>query len=131
MLAGDSSNNRIRSLAGAPASITTTQGSGQSAQINAVFSTALQVTVRDIGASPVSGVTVTFMAPSSGASGTFAGGVTTATTNSSGVATAPAFTANNTTGSYSVTASVAGVSTPATFGLTNTPGAPGSITVTQ
>jgi len=55
-----------------------------------------------------SGVTVTFTGPSSGARGTFAGGTTTATatTNSSGVATAPTFTANGTTGTYTVTATV-------------------------
>jgi len=65
---------------------------------------------------------VTFTAPGSGASGTFAGtGTATATavTNSSGVATAPAFTANGTAGGYAVTASVAGVGTSASFSLTN------------
>ena len=65
---------------------------------------------------------MTFTAPGSGASGTFAGtGTATATavTNSSGVATAPAFTANGTAGSYTVTASVSGVGTPASFSLTN------------
>ena len=47
---------------------------------------------------------VTFTAPGSGASGTFAGGATTASVSSgsNGVATAPTFTANGTTGSYSV-----------------------------
>ena len=68
----------------------------------------------------MSGVTVTFTAPSSGASGTFAGGANTATTNSSGVATSAVFTANSTAGSYTVSASVGGVSTPASFALTNT-----------
>ena len=41
-------------------------------------------------------------------------------TNSSGVATAPALTANGTTGSYTVTAAAPGVATPASFSLTNT-----------
>jgi hypothetical protein len=51
------------------------------------------------------------------------------TTNTAGIATAPALTANNTAGSYSVTASAAGVSTTATFSLTNTsPG--GAVPVT-
>ena len=62
---------------------------------------------------------MTFTAPSSGASGTFSGS-STVTTNSSGVATAPTFTANSTAGTYTVTASVAGVATPASFSLTNT-----------
>jgi hypothetical protein len=65
---------------------------------------------------------VTFTAPANGASGTFPGSVKTApaATDASGIATAPAFTANGTVGSYNVTASVAGVGTPASFSLTNT-----------
>ncbi len=43
----------------------------------------------------------------------------TETTNASGVATAPTFTANATVGSYTVTASVSGVATSASFSLTN------------
>ena len=65
---------------------------------------------------------VTFAAPASGASGTFAGGLNTATTNASGMATSAAFTANALTGSYAVLASVTGVSPAATFLLTNTAG---------
>src|SRR5262249_17697320 len=75
---------------------------------------------------PISGVGVTFAAPSGGASGTFAGGVTSVvvTTNSGGVATAPTFTANGTAGSYTVTATADGVSAPALFSLTNTSSTP-------
>src|ERR1019366_3909391 len=52
-----------------------------------------------------------------------AGGVNTATTNASGVATSATFTANGTGGGpYTVAATVAGVSTPADFSLTNTGG---------
>jgi hypothetical protein len=40
-------------------------------------------------------------------------------TNSTGIATAPALTANTTAGNYTVTASVSGVATPASFSLTN------------
>jgi trimeric autotransporter adhesin len=75
--------------------------------------------VKDAGGNLVSGATVTFAAPASGASGAFAGGVTTAITNASGVATARAFTANGTAGTYTVTAKVAGVAAPANFTLTN------------
>src|SRR5258706_1219338 len=93
--------------------------------INTAFATQLQATVRDASNNPVNGVTVTFTAPTSGASGTFAGGVNTATTNAQGVATAAVFTANGTVGGpYNVTAAVAGVTTPASFSLTNLP--PGS-----
>jgi tetratricopeptide (TPR) repeat protein len=105
-----------------PASITATSGGGQSTNINAAFSSPLTATVRDAGSNPMSGVTVTFAAPLSGPSGTFAGGgiAATALTNSSGVATSPVFTANGTAGGCVVTASVAGVSTSASFALTNT-----------
>jgi len=120
----------LTNTAGAAASVTATAGTPQSAPINTAFSSALQVTVKDSGNNPVNGVTVTFLAPASGASGNFAGGVTTAVTNSSGVATSRIFTANGTSGSYAVTASVAGVTTPASFALTNTVGTPASITAT-
>src|SRR5262249_42623545 len=53
----------------------------------------------------------------------------TATTGSSGQASA-SFTANTQAGSYSVTASVAGVGTPASFSLANVAGAPAAITAT-
>ena len=86
--------------------------------------------MKDAGHNPPSGITVTFAAPGSGASGSFAGGVVTATTNAGGVATAAVFTANGTAGSYSIMASVSGVGTPASFSLTNTAGAPASITAT-
>ena len=124
-------NFSLTNLAGPPASITATAGTPQSAIINSAFATRLQATVKDSSNNPVSGVTVTFAAPGSGASGTFAGGVTTATTNASGVATAAAFTANNTAGGpYIVTASAAGVSTLANFSLTNLAAPPASITAT-
>jgi hypothetical protein len=117
-------------VAGSPANITATAGTPQSATVNTAFTTQLLATVKDSFNNPVNGVTVTFTAPASGASGTFAGGVNTATTNASGVATAPVFTANATAGAYTVTASVSGVSTPANFSLTNLAGAAASITAT-
>lgn len=119
---GSNNNNNNNNSNHNPAAIAATSGSGQSATVSAAFSSPLAATVTDSGGSPVSGVSVTFTAPSSGASGTFAtsGSATESdTTNSSGVATSSAFTANSTTGSYSVTAAVSGVSTPASFSLTN------------
>jgi len=110
----------LTNLVGAPASITATAGTPQSAVINQPFATQLQATVKDASNNLVSGVTVTFTAPTSGASGTFAGGMNTATTNAQGIATAPVFTANSTVGGpYTVTATVTGVTTPANFSLTN------------
>jgi uncharacterized delta-60 repeat protein len=107
---------------GAPAGIIGINGSGQTALVGQAFSQPFVAIVRDSGNNFVSNATVTFTAPASGASGTFAGGQTTysAVTDASGVVTSSIFTANNLGGSYSVTATVAGVSTPANFSLTNT-----------
>ena len=122
-------NFSLTNLAAPPASITATAGTPQSATVGTAFTTQLQATVKDSLNNPVSNVTVTFGAPGSGASGTFAGGVNTATTNTQGVATAAIFTANSTAGGpYTVTATVAGVATPANFSMTNLAGPPASIT---
>ena len=112
-----------------PANITATIGTPQSATINTVFGTALQATVRDGSNNPVTGATVTFAAPGTGASGSFTGSATVVT-NTNGVATAPTFTANAVAGGYTVTASVSGVTTPASFSLTNNAGPAASITAT-
>ncbi len=105
-------------------SITATAGTSQSGTINGTFATLLQATVRDIDGNPVGGVSVTFTAPASGASGTFAGGskTFTTTTNAAGQATATAFTANATAGGYTVSAAATGVGTTANFSLTNVAG---------
>jgi hypothetical protein len=99
-------------------SIAATSGTPQNAAISAAFGAPLVATVTT-GGTPTPGVMVTFTAPASGASGTFAGGLNTATTDANGVATSAVFTANATIGSYTVTAAVAGVSTLANFSLTN------------
>ena len=106
------------------ASITANAGTTpQSANTGTAFANNLAVTVEDAGGVAVNGATVTFIAPASGASGTFAASgnnVSTATTNSSGVATASVFTANGTPGGpYTVAASVTGLSS-VSFSLTNT-----------
>jgi len=101
----------------APTSVTTAGGTPQSTLINTAFASPLQVTVRDQLNNPIAGVTVSFTVPGSGASATLSAG--SAVTNGSGLASVTA-TANATAGSYSVTASVVGVLTPATFNLTNT-----------
>ncbi len=95
--------------------ISATGGTPQTATVNKAFQTALQATVTSNG-SPDNGVTVTFSAPSSGASCTLAN--TTATTNSSGVASTTC-TANSTAGAYNVTAAASGATGNATFSLTN------------
>jgi hypothetical protein len=99
-------------------SIAETSGSAQSSPTNLPFAAPLVATVTE-GATPMGGVVVTFTAPTTGASGTFAGGVNTATTNASGVATSAVFTPNSTTGAYTVTAATPGTATPANFSMTN------------
>jgi hypothetical protein len=115
-----------------PPTITITANSGYtaSAPLGSSFGT-LSATVTSNGL-PASGVSVTFTAPTSAASGTFAKGTATETdtTNASGVATSSAFTANTTLGAYKVIASTSGA-TSANFALTNTVGAPATLTATS
>ena len=124
-----------------PASVLATKGNNQSAQTGTAFAVDLGVTVYDVYGNPTPGATVTFTAPSSDpvlgpASGTFdhsAGSacensssqnnICVVTTDSNGVAIASTLTADNTAGSYSVTASAPGASS-ASFSLTNTSGPP-------
>jgi outer membrane autotransporter protein len=105
------------------ASVAVNAGNNQSATISSAFAVPMSVIVRDAASNPVPGVTVTFTAPGSGASGTFAGGSTAANAvaNGSGIATAPAFTANALAGSYSVSVTAGALST--SFSLTNGKGA--------
>src|SRR5687768_9719454 len=108
-----------------PASLAASAGTPQSTPTNSAFPTALRVTVRDTNSNLLSGVTVTFTAPASGATARFSGSATaTAVTDASGVATAPTLTANATAGSYTVIGTVSGVSGSAAFSLTNTSTAP-------
>jgi hypothetical protein len=110
-----------------PRDIDVYSGSPQSATVGTAFAKPLVAKVTDQYGNPMSGVSVTFSAPTSGASGTFAslcsGTTCVVSTNSSGLASAPTFSANSTAGGpYTVSASVSGLSTPANFSLTNTPG---------
>jgi hypothetical protein len=97
--------------------LTTTGGTLQSALLNTPFSNALQVTVKDANGLPLSGITVTFAAPTVGASATLSSA--TALTNALGVASVTA-TANALVGTYQVTASVGSLT--AVFQLTNVSG---------
>ena len=111
----------------APANITVTNGSPQTTPISTPFVNPLTVTVTDTNKFPVPGVTVTFTLPvAAGANATLSS--TTATTDASGVASVNA-TANPTAGSYVVTAKVTGLATQLSFNLTNTAGAPASISI--
>jgi hypothetical protein len=103
----------------APVTMTIAAGNNQSATVNTAFMTNLVVDVRNAAGNLVQGVSVTFTAPASGPSGTFAGSATVLT-DASGEATAPTFTANTTAGGYTVTASTTEGSQPSvSFNLTN------------
>lgn len=118
---------------GAPTTLTANAGTTpQSATVNTTFTVPLAVTLTDQDGNPISGVTVTFTAPASGASGRFtgSGNSVTAPTNAQGVATAPSITANSTAGGYAVAASGGGVTNATAFALTNLAGAPSRIAVT-
>jgi protocatechuate 3,4-dioxygenase beta subunit len=86
-------------------------GSPQTAQLERPFQTNLQVVLANSNGCPLTGqlggIWIDFSAPGSGASGTFATSGTnrvTVGTDATGVASAPAFTANDSAGSYSVQA---------------------------
>jgi hypothetical protein len=85
-------------------------GTPQTATLGSAFATNLQVTLTNSNGCPVTtaaGTPVTFSAPSDGASGSFsASGSSTVTVgaDASGTVAAPTFTANDTAGSYTVTA---------------------------
>jgi hypothetical protein len=113
-------------------SVIPTAGNPQNTPVSQIFATPLKVKVTDASNNPVNGAGVTFTAQagSTGASGSFGGNSSaTATTDASGIATAPALTANNIAGDFTIVASVTGNYTPATFNLSNTPAAPCDLTV--
>ncbi|HET7401832.1 MAG TPA: hypothetical protein VFJ62_08630 [Usitatibacter sp.] len=104
-----------------PASIAASGGTPQNTMVTTAFPVALSVIVRDMANNPISGVTVSFTGPATGAGATLS--VASAVTNASGIASTAA-TANGTPGSYVVTASVANLAQTATFALTNNPRVP-------
>ena len=109
----------MTNLAGSAHTVTATSGSGQSATVGTAFTNPLGATVTDQYGNPVSGVTVTFTPPGSGASGTFTTSAT-AVTNAAGLATSNTYTANTIAGGpYNVVASATGAAS-ANFAETNT-----------
>jgi hypothetical protein len=112
----------LTNLAGAPVGFRDVTGGGQSAAVNTAFAEPLAVTVVDEFGNGVPGVVVRFEGPAAGPGVAFLSGpATEITTDADGRAEAfPG--ANIVAGSYTVTATVAGVAGPVTFALTNTPG---------
>ena len=116
--------------AGLPATITPLTPASESAVVKTPYPKQLSARVADANGTPVVGATVTFTLGNGGAGGgsgaaaagaSFAGDSTqtTETTHSNGVATSPSFTANDTTGPFTATASVAHITEPASFTLRN------------
>jgi protocatechuate 3,4-dioxygenase beta subunit len=92
-----------------PNMLTIVGGSPQTAQLGKAFQQNLQVALANSNGCPLTGslagISVDFVAPASGASGTFASSasnVAVVGTDTNGVAIAPPFTANGTAGAYSV-----------------------------
>jgi Bacterial Ig-like domain (group 1) len=117
-----------------PNELVAVAGGSQTAQVGRQFQAPFQVQLANTNGCPLTGdlagVSVQFAAPSSGPGGVFAttgGRLGIVGTDAQGVATAPAYTANDSAGSYLVIAWSAYGS--ATFWVTNTvEGVPASIT---
>jgi adhesin/invasin len=106
-------------IAGSASTVAIVRGAGQFTTHSTAFTSPLTAVVLDADGNPVSGVLVTFAAPSSGASGVFAACTSNpnsytcvATTNAEGVATASTFTANATIGNYYVQVTTAPTTSP-------------------
>jgi hypothetical protein len=124
----------VETVIGAASTITAFAGTPQSTVVNTAFPTNLAARITDSAGYPISNVEVTFTVNFAGLVGAnFPASATTvtATTDSNGVATAAVLTANQRPGSYTVTANrtTAPFATPATFNLTNLPGAAVSLQV--
>ncbi len=132
----------LDNLAGKPTRITPLGPAKQSATTGARYRKPLRVKVRDGHGDPLQGATVTFTlgAASSGggagaggsasAGGSFADGSSQVaeTTNASGIATSPRFSANTTAGRFTATAATSGTADVATFSLDNRAGRAPSLT---
>lgn len=106
---------------GLPATITAAGATSQDATVGGSYAQPLQARVTDAGGNPVQGATVTFaiLPGSTGAGAGFSGGAPSATTDSNGLAASPPLVANGVPGRFTATASVAGLSTVATYFLDN------------
>jgi adhesin/invasin len=119
VVGGTNGTFTLTNLAGTAASIQTTGGATQSTTVGTPFGALLQARVLDTFGNPVPNAQVTFAVPGAGASGVFTGSAVVFT-NAQGLATAPVLTANSTPGTFQVSATAAGIATPATYNLTNT-----------
>jgi adhesin/invasin len=132
----------LDNLAGKPPTITPLTPRKQSAATGARYRKPLRVKVRDGRGDPLQGATVTFTlgAPTSGAGAggsvsagaSFADGSSqaTETTNASGIATSPRFSANTAGGRFTAAAATSGTSSVASFSLDNRAGKSPTLTAT-
>jgi hypothetical protein len=100
-----------------PVTITAVSGTPQQTVTSHPFANPLVTSVVDGYNNHLGGIQTTFTTPSSGASASLSSYTVTTDINGSGTVTA---SANNVIGSYVITASVSGVTIPATFSLVNT-----------
>jgi protocatechuate 3,4-dioxygenase beta subunit len=143
---GSVSFSLTNSAAGVPAAIRTLAPRRQTARANTRYGSPLRVEVLDENGTPIEGTSVTFVlgtggggaqgastasgsAGGNGAGATFADGSTEATelTNTSGIARSPLLTANAVAGAFTATATVQGLTAPATFSLDTLAGTPPAI----
>jgi hypothetical protein len=108
-----------------PAHVAAYGGSGQTTVIGTRFPRPLQARVTSASGIPVPQVDVTFTLPQDGPTGRFDAGApsrsVTVTTDRQGIATTPALVAGTQGGDWSATATVPGVSRPASFSLHDAP----------
>ncbi len=107
---------------GPPASLLSVSGTPQSTAVMTTFSELFSAIILDENGSPVNGYSLTFAAPTDGASGTFLDSgtySTTAITDDWGLGTAASFEANGEPGVYSVYAIAGNSGSFTTFSLTN------------
>jgi hypothetical protein len=110
-------------VVGPAASVAASAGTPQSTTVGTSFPARFAAMVRDAAGNSTKGVQVVWSTPASGASGAFASGGSSGTTDTNGLALSGMFTANVIAGSYTVTGTVAGVVAKAEYALTNVYGA--------
>ncbi|MGE0158553.1 MAG: Ig-like domain-containing protein [Gemmatimonadales bacterium] len=117
-------------LTGAPFSVVVDAGNGQNATVATAVAVAPRVLVRDQFLNPVQGVSVTF-AVTGGGTGAAVVPTTAIVTGVAGTATVTSWTLGQAAGTSNNTlsASVPGVATPATFTASATAGAPATVVV--
>jgi protocatechuate 3,4-dioxygenase beta subunit len=122
--------------AGVAVTISAISPASEAATAGSRYAQALQVHVLDVNGNPVRGASVTFSLGSGGTSAAAEAGASfdgggaqaVALTEASGVATSPRFTANDVAGTFTATASTAGVAEPVSFSLDNLAKKPPTIT---